>query len=187
MYERRHITLTWSNASSVSYCGPFLFGSEVGSTIQHSFTKLWLAWVQRSKRRVASMWFCIASYPGSSTEKWGGSLEDLITCPVDKACVALAHTVWLEILPSIVKLQTIVVAWVLDVARTYGSTVLPFMLLVGYDKFSFYQGIVAPGLFGSTGARDGRLVDAQSMSKRWLLLTVIARSPSKAIMNNCEF
>ena len=24
----------------------------------------------------------LASYPGSSTEKWGGSLEDLITCPV---------------------------------------------------------------------------------------------------------
>ena len=69
-------------------------------------------------------------------------------------------------MPSIVKLQTIVVAGVLDVAGTYGSAVLPFKLLVGYDKFSFYQGIVAPGLFGSTGARDGRLVDSQSMSKR---------------------
>ena len=29
-----------------------------------------------------------------------------------------------------------------------------------YDKFSFYQGIVAPGSFGLTGARDGHLVDA---------------------------
>ena len=59
-------------------------------------------------------------------------------------------------------LQTIVdvVAGVLDVAGTYGSAVLPFKLLVGYDKFSFYQGIVAPGSFGLTGARDGRLVDA---------------------------
>ena len=61
------------------------------------------------------------------------------------------------------KLQTIidVVAGVLDVAGTYGSAVLPFKLLVGYDKFSFYQGIVVPGSFGFiTGARDGRLVDA---------------------------
>ena len=69
-------------------------------------------------------------------------------------------------MPSIIKLQTIVVAGVLDVAEICGSAVLLFKLLVGYDKFSFYQGIVAPGLFGSTGARDGRLVDAQSMSKR---------------------
>ena len=85
------------------------------------------------------------------------------------------------------KRQTIVAAGVLDVAGTYESAVLPFKLLVGYDKFSFYQGIVAPGLFGSTGARDGRLVDAQSMSRRWFLLTVTARRPSKAAMNNCEF
>ena len=62
--------------------------------------------------------------------------------------------------------KTIVVAGVLDVAGSYGSAVLPFKLLVGYDKFRFYQGIVAPGLFSSTSARDGRLVDAQSMSKR---------------------
>ena len=63
------------------------------------------------------------------------------------------------------KLQTIVVAGVLDVARTYESAVLPFKLLAGYDKFSFYQGIDAHRLFGSTGARDGRLVDPR-MSKR---------------------
>ena len=71
-------------------------------------------------------------------------------------------------MPSIVELQTIVVARVLDVAGTDGSAVLPFKLLVGYDKFSFYP---RPGRgrvvrFGSTGAQDGHLVDAQSMSKR---------------------
>ena len=63
------------------------------------------------------------------------------------------------------KWQTIVVAGIPDVAGTYESAVLPFKLLVGYDKFNFYQGIVVPGLFGSTGARDGRLVNAQTMSK----------------------
>ena len=52
-----------------------------------------------------------------------------------------------------------IVAGVLDVA---GTAVLLFKLLVGYSKFSFYQGIVAPGSFGLTGAHDGRLVDAQS-------------------------
>ena len=31
----------------------------------------------------------LASYPGSSTKKRGGSLEDLITCPGDVACVVL--------------------------------------------------------------------------------------------------
>ena len=54
----------------------------------------------------------------------------------------IAHAVWLKILPSIVKLQTIV-AWVLDVAGTDGSAVLPFKLLVGYDKFSFYPRLVS--------------------------------------------
>ena len=64
-------------------------------------------------------------------------------------------------MPSIVKLQTIVVAGVLDVAGTDGSAVLLFKLLVGYDKFSFYPRLVAPGLFGSTGAQDGRLGSCQ--------------------------
>ena len=64
------------------------------------------------------------------------------------------------------KQQTIIVAGVLDVAGTYGLAVVPFKLLVGYNKFSFYKGIVTPVLFGSTGTRDGRLVDAQSMSRR---------------------
>ena len=77
-----------------------------------------------------------------------------VSCPVDVAD------------DCIVKLQTIVVAGVLDVAGTWGSAVLPFNLLVSYDKFSLYQGIVVLGLFGSTAARDDRLVDTQSMSKR---------------------
>ena len=55
-----------------------------------------------------------------------------------------------------------IVAGVLDVAGTYVSAVLLFKLLVGYSKFSFYQGIVTPGSFSLTVARDGRLVDAQS-------------------------
>ena len=55
-----------------------------------------------------------------------------------------------------------IVAGVLDVVGTYRSAVLPFKLLVGYCKFSFYQGIVAPGSFSLTGAQDGHLVDAQS-------------------------
>ena len=55
-----------------------------------------------------------------------------------------------------------IVVGVLDVAGTYVSAVSLFKLLVGYSKFSFYQGIVAPGSFGLTGAHDGRLVDAQS-------------------------
>ena len=59
----------------------------------------------------------------------------------------IAHAVWLEILPSIVKYQTIIVAGVLDVAGTYGSAVLLFKLHVGYNKFSFYQGIVSPRSF----------------------------------------
>ena len=50
-----------------------------------------------------------------------------------------------------------------DSAGTYRSATLLFKLLVGYSKFSFYQGIVAPGSFGLTGARDGRLVDAQML------------------------
>ena len=58
--------------------------------------------------------------------------------------------------------MTIVVDGVLDVAGTYVSAVLLFKLLVGYSKFSFYQGVVAPGSFGLTGAQDGCLVDAQS-------------------------
>ena len=70
----------------------------------------------------------------------------------------IAHAVSLEILPSTV-CQTIVVSGVVDVAGTCGSAVLLFKPLVGYSKFSFYQGIVAPGSFGLTGARDGRLVD----------------------------
>jgi len=53
-----------------------------------------------------------------------------------------------SVLFSIVKFQTIVDVGVLDVAGTYGSAVLLFKLLVGYSKFSFYQGIVAPGSFG---------------------------------------
>ena len=73
----------------------------------------------------------------------------------------IAHAVQLEILPSIVKCQTIVVAGVVDVPGTYGSAVLLFKLLVGYNKFSFYQDMSRPS-FGLTGARDGRLVDAQS-------------------------
>ena len=68
----------------------------------------------------------------------------------------------MEILPSTVKCQTIVVAGVLDVAGTYGSAVLLFKLLVGYNKLSFYQAIVVPRSFGLTGTRDGCLVDAQS-------------------------
>ena len=90
--------------------------------------------------------------------------------PHDVACVVLI----IELLPTqsdskyCPALQTIVdvITGVLDVARTYESAVLPFKLLVGYDKFSFYQGIVVPGLFSSTRARDGCLVDAQSMSKQ---------------------
>ena len=74
----------------------------------------------------------------------------------------IAYAVYkLKILPSIVKCQTIVVAGVVDVAGTYGSAVLLFKLLVGYNKFSFYQDMSRPS-FGLTGARDGRLVDAQS-------------------------
>ena len=72
----------------------------------------------------------------------------------------IAHAVSLKILPSTVKSQTVVVSGVVDVARTCGSAVLLFKPLVGYSKFSFYQGIVAAGSFGLTGARDGRLVDA---------------------------
>ena len=49
----------------------------------------------------------------------------------------IAHAVWLEILPSIVKCWIIVVVGVLDDAGTYESGVLPFKLLVGYNKFSF--------------------------------------------------
>ena len=60
------------------------------------------------------------------------------------------------------KCQTIVVSGFLGVAGTYVSAVLLFKLLVGYSKFSFYQGIVAPGSFGLTSAHDGCLVDAQS-------------------------
>ena len=59
-YESLCIALTWSNAPSVSYCGTFLSGSEASSTIQDSFTTLQLACVQRSKRRIASTWFCNA-------------------------------------------------------------------------------------------------------------------------------
>ena len=78
----------------------------------------------------------------------------------------IAHTSQskLEILPSTVKCQTIVVAEVLDVAGTYGSAVLLFKLLVGYNKFSFHQAIFAAKSFGLTGARDSRLVDAQTAS-----------------------
>ena len=73
----------------------------------------------------------------------------------------IAHAVRLELLPSIVKCQTIVVPGVLDVAGTCGSAVLLFKLLVRYSKFSLYQGIIAPrSAFGLTGARDGRFVDA---------------------------
>ena len=49
-----------------------------------------------------------------------------------------------------------IVAGVLDVAGTYGLAVLLFKLLVGYSKFSFYQGIVSPRSFSLTGAHDGR-------------------------------
>ena len=55
-----------------------------------------------------------------------------------------------------------IVSGVLDVAGTYVSAVLLFKLLVGYSKFSFYQGIVVPGSFGLTVTRDSRLVDAQT-------------------------
>ena len=35
-----------------------LSGSEASSAIQISFTKLQLACIQRSKRRIASTWYC---------------------------------------------------------------------------------------------------------------------------------
>ena len=87
--------------------------------------------------------------------------------PCDVACVVLCVVLIIEllptqsnskILPSIVKCQTVVVA------GTYGLAVLLFKLhvLVGYNKFSFYQDIVAPRLFTLMGARDGHLVNAQS-------------------------
>ena len=60
--------------------------------------------------------------------------------------------------PGLLKWETIVVAGVLDVAGTYRSAVLLFKLLIGYDKFSFYQGIVAPGSVGLTCAQDSCLV-----------------------------
>ena len=46
---------------------------------------------------------------------------------------------------------------------TYGLAVYcSSYVLVGYNKFSFYQAIVTPESFGLRGARDGRLVDAQA-------------------------
>ena len=73
-------------------------------------------------------------------------------------------------MPNIVELQTIVdvVAGVLDVAGTYGSAVLPFKLLVGYDKFSFYPrpGRTRVVRFNGRSRRSPWLVDAQSMSRR---------------------
>ena len=89
--------------------------------------------------------------------------------PRDVVCVVLCVVLIIELLPTQsdskyckteVKTIVDVVAGVLDVAGTYGSAVLPFKLLVDYNKFSFYQGIVAPRSFGLTGARDHRLVDA---------------------------
>ena len=56
----------------------------------------------------------------------------------------------------------LIIELLLDVVETYRSAVLLFKLLVGYSKFSFYQGIVAPGSFSLTGVQDGHLVDAQS-------------------------
>ena len=78
--------------------------------------------------------------------------------PRDVVCVVLCVVLIIEILPTqsdskycpALQLQTIVVAGVLDVAGTYRSAVLPFKLLVVYDKFSFYKGIAAAGLFSST-------------------------------------
>ena len=43
---------------TVSYCETFLSSSEASSTNQDSFTKPQLARIQRSKRRIASTWFC---------------------------------------------------------------------------------------------------------------------------------
>ena len=57
-YASLHIMLTWSKAPSVTYCRTLLSDSEAGSTIQSSFVKLRLAHVQRSKRKIASTWFC---------------------------------------------------------------------------------------------------------------------------------
>ena len=52
----------------------------------------------------------------------------------------------------------------IDVAGTDGSAVLPFKLFVGYDKFS-----LCPRPGRARVMLNGRsLVDAQSMSKRWL-------------------
>ena len=43
---------------TVSYCETFLSSREASSTNQDSFTKPQLARIQRSKRRIASTWFC---------------------------------------------------------------------------------------------------------------------------------
>ena len=72
--------------------------------------------------------------------------------PRDVACVVLCVVLIIELLPTQsdskyckteVKTIVDVVAGVLDVAGTYGSAVLPFKLLVGYDKFSFYPRLVS--------------------------------------------
>ena len=49
------ITLTWSNPPSVSYYGIFPVMRQICSTIQDSFTKLQLAYIQRSKIRILSV------------------------------------------------------------------------------------------------------------------------------------
>ena len=51
-YESFRITLTWSNAPSVSYCETFLSSSETSSTIQDSFTKPWLTRIQCSREEL---------------------------------------------------------------------------------------------------------------------------------------
>ena len=65
---------------------------------------------------------------------------------------------------------------VVDVAGTYGSTVLPFMSwLVGYNKCSFYRGFyIAAGRSVQRAFETVALLKSQC----WLPLTVTTRSLS---------
>ena len=53
---------------TVSYCETFLSSSEASSPNQDGFTKPRLARIQRSKRRIASTWFCNVHAPLLSVE-----------------------------------------------------------------------------------------------------------------------
>ena len=45
----------------------------------------------------------VASYPGSSPEKRRGSLEELIMCPCDVACMVLGVVLIIKLLPTAIQ------------------------------------------------------------------------------------